>query len=86
MTKWLVVFVLAFLVAGCGNVYLQGDAMTAVESSTLDAYGFYQRVDGNALPFVKAYAAENVQQWRWFARSAKNDLAWGPKLPGDANQ
>ena len=71
---------------GCGNVSLTGEAMTAAESSTLDAYGFYSRVDGNAQPFTKAYALENAGQWRWFVRSAKRDLAWGPKLPGEANQ
>jgi hypothetical protein len=90
MKMWLsVMVVLAMFVwlAGCGNVQLSGDAMTAAQTSTLEALGFYQRVqlDANASPLVRGYALENVTQWRWFVRSAKRDMTWGPKLPGDPN-
>jgi hypothetical protein len=85
----MVLLVLGLLVtaAGCGNVSVQGDAMTALESSTMDALGFVERVeaDPGASPLVKGYATENFIQWRWFARSAKKDLNWGPKLPSEAN-
>jgi hypothetical protein len=73
-------------VAGCGNVYLTGDALTSVQQSTLDAYTFWERVDGNAQPLAKAYGQENASQWRYFARAALRDPNWGPKLPGDSNQ
>jgi hypothetical protein len=84
----LVMVMAALWAAGCGSVYLQGEAMTAAESSALDAAGFAERVevDGNASPLVRAYAVENAEQWRYFVRSAKKDQSWGPKLPGDANQ
>ena len=86
MVMVLLVFLTVCLLAGCGNVYLQGDAMTAAQSSTMDAYGFYQRVDGNSQPLAKAYALENATQWRWFVRSALKSTTWGPALPGDPNQ
>ena len=83
-----VVVLAVCLLAGCGNVYLAGDAMTAAECSSLDAADFSQRVqaDGNASPLVRNYAVENAWQWRCFVRSAKKDQSWGPKLPGDPNQ
>jgi len=82
---------------GCGNVYLKGDALTAAETSALDAYGALQRVDPcpNCVdpaaaatqpcvePWVKAYLMENFKQWRFFVRSARKDLTWGPKLEGE---
>ena len=86
LVGFLILLALAMCVGGCGNVYLYGDALTAAQSSTMDAYGFWQRVDGNAQPFSKAYAAENVTQWRWFVRAAMKNATWGPKLPSDANQ
>lgn len=84
-------------VTGCGNVYLRGEALTAAETSTLDAYGALQRVDPcpscmdptaattqpSVEPWVKAYLAENFKQWRFFVRSARKDLTWGPKLEGE---
>jgi uncharacterized protein YceK len=85
MALLMLVLVLCW-VSGCGNVYLTGDALTGVQQSTLDAYTFWERVDGNAQPFVKAYGQENVSQWRYFARAALRDQNWGPKLPGDPNQ
>ena len=85
--SWMLVVavLVVLLLAGCGNVYLAGDAMTTAECSALDAAGFAERVqaDGNASPLVRAYAAENAWQWRCFVRSAKKDLAWGPKLQGE---
>jgi hypothetical protein len=86
---WVAVVSVCLLTSGgCGNVYLTGDALTSVQTSTLDAYGFLQRVnaDANASPLVRGYAVENVQQWRYFARGALRNPAWGPKLPGEANQ
>ncbi len=80
-----VVLVLALVLAGCGNVYLQGEAMTAVEQSTLDAYQAVQRANADAATpaWEKAYLAENFKQWRFYARSAKKDATWGPKLEGE---
>ena len=82
---------------GCGNVYLRGEALTAAETSALDAYGALQRVDPcpscvdpaaattqpAVEPWVKAYLTENFKQWRFFVRSARKDLTWGPKLEGE---
>jgi hypothetical protein len=85
----LVVAALVLLVlAGCGNVYLTGDAASCAENSALDAAGFAWRVreDPNASRLVRAYAEENAEQWRWFVRAARKDRTWGPKLPGDPNQ
>lgn len=74
---------LAGLLAGCGNVYLHGEALTAAETSTLDAWQAVQRVDADttAPSWQKAYLTENFVQWRYFVRAAKRDLGWGPKLP-----
>jgi hypothetical protein len=86
--KWAAIVTLAAAViglAGCGNVYLQGDGLTAAETSTLDAYQAVQRADAEpATPaWEKAYLTENFKQWRFFVRSARKDLAWGPKLEGE---
>jgi hypothetical protein len=85
-----VVVLAVCLLAGCGNVYLAGDAMTAATCSTVDAFDFAARVRGDAnLPrVVSLYADENASQWRSFVRSARKDMSWGPKLPdeADANQ
>jgi hypothetical protein len=72
-------------VAGCGNVYLQADSLTAAETSTLDAWQAAQRATADpAVPeWEKAYLDENFKQWRCFVRSARKDLAWGPKLSGE---
>jgi hypothetical protein len=71
--------------AGCGNVYLKGDALTAAETSTLDAYQAVQRAaaDANNPAWEKAYLSENFKQWRFFVRSAHKDLNWGPKLEAE---
>jgi hypothetical protein len=72
--------------AGCGNVYLQGDAATAAETSALDAYQAAQRMGATATTqpsWEQAYLVENFRQWRFFVRSARKDLTWGPKLVGE---
>ena len=69
-------------VTGCGNVSLSGDALTAAQQSTMDAYQAAQRGDADpATPgWQKAYLSENFLQWRFFVRSAHKDMNWGPKL------
>ena len=90
MRQWTVAVVLAVLVvlclAGCGNVYLRGEALTAAETSTMDAFQAAQRADSEpATPaWQKAYLQENFKQWRFFVRSARKDEAWGPKLPAES--
>jgi len=81
---------LAMFAGGCGNVYLTGEALTAAETSALDAYNAQTRaVTGGptsqpAEPaWVRSYLAENFKQWRSFVRAAKRDLNWGPKLEGE---
>ena len=77
----------ALLLAGCGNVSLRGDAMTAAQQSTMDAYQAVLRCgDASTQPAtgtIKSYLVENFKQWRSFVRSAKADLTWGPKLAGE---
>ena len=65
--------------AGCGNVYLRGEALTAAETSAMDAFGAAQRAEAEPA-WQKAYLQENFKQWRSFVRSARKDEAWGPKL------
>ena len=80
------VFVLAMLgLAGCGNVYLRGDALTAAETSTMDALQAVRRADAEpgTAEWQKAYLAENFRQWRFFVRSARKDTAWGPRMEGE---
>ncbi len=76
---------LAMLVtlAGCGNVYLSGDGLTAAQQSTMDAYQAVQRADADpdTPATLRIYLSENFKQWRFFVRSAVKDLNWGPKLP-----
>ncbi len=78
--------ILAVFVAGCGNVYLSGDGLTAAQQSTMDAYQAVQRADADpATPAtLRVYLSENFKQWRFFVRSAVKDLNWGPKLPGES--
>jgi hypothetical protein len=75
----------ATMLVGCGNVYLRGEALTGVETSTLDAYQAACRTgaDPNVPAWQTAYQQENFRQWRFFVRSARKDLAWGPKLEGE---
>jgi hypothetical protein len=74
--------VVLLAMAGCGNVYLRGEALTAAETSTMDAYQAYQRAETQPA-WEKAYLGENFKQWRFFVRSARKDLSWGPKLEGE---
>ncbi|MCG3181840.1 MAG: hypothetical protein BIFFINMI_04275 [Phycisphaerae bacterium] len=76
---------LVFATTGCGSVYLRGDAATAAETSTMDAYQAYQRAttQPESVAWQKDYLRENYCQWRWFVRSARKDMAWGPKLDGE---
>ena len=92
MNRWIVAVVMvaalscvAVGTAGCGNVYLQGDGLTAAETSAMDAYQAVQRgnTDAATPAWEKAYLMENFKQWRFFVRSARKDLAWGPKLEGE---
>lgn len=80
-----VVLVLLVLLGGCGNVYLGGEALTAAETSTLDAFQAVQRAqaDPGTVAWEHSYLAENFKQWRFFVRSARKDLGWGPKLEGE---
>ena len=82
------VAVLAVLsLAGCGNVYLRGEALTAAEISAMDAYQAVQRTDPQREPdcpaWLRAYLTEDFKQWRFFVRSARKDEAWGPRLEGE---
>ena len=74
------------MLAGCGNVTLQGDAMTAAQQSSQDSATAIQRANADpATPaWVKAYLLEDARQWRSFVRSANKQANWGPTLPGDA--
>ena len=83
----LVVLVSVGLLPGCGNVYLKGDALTAAETSTLDAYQAVQRSEAAATTqptWEQSYLMENFKQWRFFVRSALKDTAWGPRLEGES--
>ena len=91
MKAWMIVVLLALScvavlgIAGCGNVSLQGEALTAAETSAMDAYQAVQRAQADpATPsWENAYLAENFKQWRFFVRSARKDLTWGPKMEGE---
>ncbi len=73
------------MTAGCGNVELRGESLTAAEVSTVDALNAANllRPAANAPHWAKVYLDENFKQWRCFVRSARKDDAWGPKLPGE---
>jgi hypothetical protein len=91
MKAWKLMTVVALLamvvcVAGCGTVYLKGEALTAAETSALDAYGAAQRAEATTTTqpsWQQAYLVENFKQWRSFVRSARKEAAWGPKLAGE---
>ncbi len=93
MKRWMIAIVLVTALscvaiggAGCGNVYLSDDGLTAAQQSTMDAYQAVQRADADPATSatLKVYLAENFKQWRFFVRSAVKDLTWGPKLPGES--
>jgi hypothetical protein len=81
-----VVCIVCVGLVGCGNVYLQGDALTATQNSALDAYQAVQRgaADPATPAWENAYLQENFKQWRSYVRSAVKDANWGPKLPGES--
>ena len=93
-TKWnvavmIILVVVAGMLAGCGNVYLKGDALTAAETSTMDAYQAVQRAGITATTqptWQQSYLVENFKQWRFFVRSARKDLTWGPKLADERSE
>ena len=74
---------------GCASVQLRGDALTAAETSTLDAYQAVHRSGavesmraGKQLTWEQSYLKANFEQWRSFVRAARKDLSWGPRLSG----
>ena len=73
-----------FCLAGCGNVHLWGEALTAAETSTMDALQAARRADAEpeTPAWETAYLQENFKQWRSFVRSARKDDTWGPNLEG----
>lgn len=79
------VLVSVVVLAGCGNVTLRGEAMTAAQTSTMDAYQAVQRaqIDAATPAWENAYLQENFKQWRFFVRSANKNDQWGPKLEGE---
>ena len=83
----LVLCCLAAGTAGCGNVYLRGEALTAAEISAMDAYQAAQRASAEpATPaWQRAYLEENFKQWRLFVRAAHKDEAWGPTLEAETS-
>ena len=83
---WVVASVITLgCLAGCGNVFLQGDAKTAVQTSTMDAYLASQKasIDTTTPTWVRAYLEENFRQWRFFSRAASHDANQGPTLPSE---
>ena len=83
-----IVLLVVLGLTGCGNVYLRGEALTAAETSTMDAYQAVERTEPEREPdcpaWLRAYLEENFKQWRFFVRSARKDLTWGPKLPAES--
>lgn len=97
--RWIVVVVWAALFcvtagqAGCGSVYLRGEAAIACETSAMDAYQAVQRAQASATQpaasqpaWMQPYLQENYKQWRNFVRANRKDASWGPKLPGETSQ
>jgi len=78
--------------SGCGNVSLRGDALTAAETSMMDAYqavhrsGAVEAHRSGTPTWEQAYMLENFKHWRYFVRSARKDLMWGPKLPDERGE
>ena len=77
---------------GCGNVYLRGDALTAAETSVMDAYqavhrsGAIEAHQSDTPTWEQVYFTENFKHWRYFVRSARKDLTWGPTLPNERSE
>lgn len=72
--------------SGCGNVLLSGESLTAAQQSVMDGYQAVQRANADpATPeWEKAYLTENFKQWRFYVRSARKDLTWGPTLASES--
>lgn len=69
--------ILCLCLAGCGNVYLRGEALTAAETSAVDAVEANRRAADTPAPdWLKAYLAENSQQWKSFVQAAKDDTKY----------
>lgn len=84
MGKYILILAMVFCLAGCGNVYVMGDAKTALETSAMDAWLASQKpLPAESPAWVKAYLEQNFIQWRSFARSANKNETWGPKLPSE---
>ena len=78
---------------GCGgNVYLRGKALTAAETSVMDAYqavhrsGAIEAHRSGTPTWEQVYYVENFKQWRYFVRSARRNLTWGPTLPNERGE
>ena len=86
IATWIVLAGAMLCLAGCGNVYLRGEALTAAETSAMDAFQAAQRASAEpATPmWQRAYLAENFKQWRFFVRAARKDEAWGPNLEAES--
>ena len=78
----LIVLAMLACVAGCSNVHVKGEALTALETSALDAYQAAQRAESESA-WQRAYIQENYHQWRFFVRAARKDDKWGPRLEGE---
>ena len=78
MKKILASIILLALMAGCQDVTLRGQAMSAAENSAIHAFEAHKRWDCRSE--CKAYKKLNAEQWRWFVRAAKRDNAWGVEL------
>ena len=85
MKTVIVALLLLLLCAGCGNVYLRGEAATAVDTSAMDSYLVAQKAgsDSACPAWVKGYLEENFRQWRSFARSNRAEPTWGPRLASE---
>jgi len=78
---------------GCASVQLRGDALTAAETSTMDAYQAVHRSGavesmraGKQLTWEESYFVNNFRQWRSLVRSANKNLNWGPTLPSERGE
>ena len=83
MKRLMVCVALLALACGCGNVQLRGEALTAAETSAMDAFQAARRAETEPA-WQKAYLEENFKQWRSFVRSARKDETWGPALPAES--
>lgn len=85
LLTFLIVLAVTLTLAGCGNVYLKGEANIAAETSAMDAYNAVNRATTQPASgwTERAYLTENFLQWRDLVRAARKDAAWGPKLEGE---